>query len=243
VRPEALYRAITDLPFSREPAYHQRRAEVLAGNVLGQAAVVKRFAPNPRRWRRKWEVSRARRAWCGACTLQEAGIPSTPPLGWIERRENGRLLESFFISLELPAHDNARVWMRRTLPSLSSTGRNRLRHRLRREVDHLHRYGLSHQDLKLSNLMVLEGTHRPERFFWIDLEDLRPDGPSPLTFLRNLYQLNGSLPRQVSREERKAFARGFRRRFPLAAHPWIHAYVEHETRKRLRRELKRLKGP
>jgi hypothetical protein len=238
-----LHTALLELPFTPGPSYHQRRAEVIPGQVLGTRTVVKRFTPNPRSWRRKWEVSRARRAWCGACILQELGIPCTYPLGWLEVRKKGRLQESYFISRELPVSDNARVWLRRVLPGKSAAERIALRHRLRREIETLHRNGLAHRDLKLSNLMVRERPGQPETFYWIDLEDLRPEHPSLRTFLRNLYQLNGSLPRQVTRGERIAFARGFQHRFPSASRPLLHAVVEHKTRRRLRRELKRLRGP
>lgn len=243
LRPEDLLRAISHLHPSARPPRRPRRAQVSIGRLLGHDVVVKRFSPNPRLWKRRWEVSRARRAWTGACTLQELGIPCTYPLGWLERRENGRLMEAYFISRRLPVRDNARVWLRRIWPGLSPSERANLRHRLRREVRQLHHYGLSHRDLKLSNLMVRERPERPPVFYWIDLEDLRPDGPSRRTFLRNLYQLNGSLPRDIKREERLAFARGFRDEFPLADHPGVHAYVEYVTRRRLRRELRRLRGP
>jgi hypothetical protein len=243
LEPMYLHTALLELPFTPGPSYHQRRAEVIPGQVLGTRTVVKRFTPNPRSWRRKWEVSRARRAWCGACILQELGIPCTYPLGWLEVRKKGRLQESYFISRELPVSDNARVWLRRVLPGKSAAERIALRHRLRWEIETLHRNGLAHRDLKLSNLMVRERPGQPETFYWIDLEDLRPEHPSLRTFLRNLYQLNGSLPRQVTRGERIAFARGFQHRFPSASRPLLHAVVEHKTRRRLRRELKRLRGP
>jgi hypothetical protein len=243
LQPSVLHQALTAFPSATSRHLHNsRRAAVRSGELMGHDIVVKVFAPNPRPWRRRWEISRARRAWVGACILQELGIPCTLPMGWLERRENGRLLESYFISRPVPATENARTWLRRILPGLSPAERIELRHRLRREMQQLHHHGISHGDVKLSNLMVQERPYRTPVFHWMDLEDIRADGPSVFSFIRNLYQLNGSLPRDIRREERIAFANGFQSAFPIASRPWLHRYVERKTRKRLKRELRRVCG-
>ncbi len=239
--PEALLSELEQFHVSR-PLHHSRRADVREGTLMGLQVVVKRFAPNPTSWRRRFEVSRARRAWTGACVLQELGIPCASPLGWLECREQGALGVSYFISRQLPTRQNARTWLRRNLPLWEESERVRMRHVLRNEVQRLHGHGISHGDLKLSNLLVRERPHAPPVFYWIDLEDLRVDGPSFRTFVRNLYQLNGSLPRDIRREERLAFARGFQNRFPSARKRWLHWYVEQQTRIRLNRELRRVCG-
>jgi len=239
--PAELLEALENMHASR-PLHHSRRASVQEGHLLGKQVVVKRFAPNPSSWRRRWEVSRARRAWSSSCLLQELGVRCASPLGWLECREQGRLGASYFISRQLPTRQHARSWLRRNLPHWDESERNHMRHLLRAEIQLLHAHGVSHADLKLSNLMVRERPHAPPVFYWIDLEDLRVDGPSFRTFIRNLYQLNGSLPREVRREERLAFVRGFQPQFPSAGKPWLHWYVERETRIRLKRELRRVCG-
>lgn len=226
----------------REYLSHSRRADVATASLMGREVVIKRFTANPRLWRRRWEVSRARRAWVGSRVLRETGLNGAPPVAWLERRENGRLVESFFVCGLLPARENARAWLRRVLPGLTREERILLRHRLRGEIIHLQQHALCHIDLKLPNLLVEPGENGRPVFYWIDLEDIRSGRASFRTIIRNFYQLNGSLPRQVTRKERLAFARGFRKFHPLATHPLVLRYVERKTRKRMRSELRRATG-
>lgn len=241
LEPKALQEALDNFHDAR-PLHHSRRADVQEGTLLGQQVVVKRFAANPADWRRRWETSRARRAWTGACVLQELGIRCASPLGWLESRDQGKLGTSYFISRQLPTKQNARTWLRKNLSTWSELERIQMRHLLRREIQKLYYHGISHGDLKLSNLLVRERPHLTPVFYWIDLEDLRVDGPAFRTFIRNLYQLNGSLPRDIRREERLAFVRGFEPVFPSATQAWLHRYVERQTRIRLQRELRRICG-
>lgn len=221
---------------------HSRRAVVIKSELLGQPVIIKRYAPNPNTWKQRWEVSRARRAWAAAKVLEDLDLPAIRGLGWLEHRENGRLKESYFISRQLPEMETLRSWLRREFPRMQPQERVQFRHRLRGEILALSRHGLAHVDLKLSNLLVQGPSPGDLRFYWIDLEDLRPDTHPRRTFVRNLYQLNGSLPRQIPLAERKAFVDGFRRRFPFAGSPRLLRYVQRKTRRRHRDELKRLQG-
>ena len=49
-------------------------------------------------WADRWRGSKARRTWRAACALRAHGVGTPEPLGYLERREGGRLLESYFIS-------------------------------------------------------------------------------------------------------------------------------------------------
>ncbi|WFB36727.1 lipopolysaccharide kinase InaA family protein [Kiritimatiellota bacterium B12222] len=221
---------------------HSRRAVVVSADLLGQAVVIKRYAPNPKQWKQKWEVSRARRAWASSTLLEELNIPSIRGLGWLEHYENGLLKESYFISNQLPPMETLRVWLRREFSKMTPSEKTQFRHQLRNEIQHLHRHGLAHTDLKCSNLLV-QGPRREElSYYWIDLEDLKPDYSSRRTFIRNLFQLNGSIPREVPLEQRKAFVAGFRRNFPFSTSPWLLTFVQRKTAKRLQDEINRIQG-
>jgi|GEM_PF-1106871 len=240
---EALLQAVRALESENgDVLSRSRRATVVRGTLLGREVVVKRFAPNPRAWRRILEISRARRAWAGARLLEDLDLNGVRALGWMEEREEGHLIHAWFIAEPLPTLETARVWLRRELPGMSPRARTAFRYALREEILRLHRHGLTHKDQKLSNLLVRCDANGHPSFYRVDLEDIRPRRSSFRTLVRNFYQLNGSLPRQITREEREAFVRGFRPTFPLAAHPWVMRYVERKTRVRLRRELRRVCG-
>jgi len=221
---------------------HSQRAIVVQTELLGEDVIVKRYAENPKKWKQRWETSRARRAWAGSQVLKKIDLPAIRGIGWLEHYENGHLKESFFISHQLPAMETLRAWLRREFPKMSPSQRVEFRHRLRNEILKLHQHGLSHIDLKLSNILIQGEELKDLIFYWIDLEDLRPARLSRRTFIRNLYQLNGSLPRQIPLEERKAFLAGFQALFPFASSPKLLRYVQKKTQRRHRDELKRLQG-
>lgn len=218
------------------------RAVVLQADFMGEQVIIKRYAPNPKLWKRRWEHSRARRAWAASEALREAGLPAIQGLGWLECYERGKLQESYFISRQLTEMETLRVWLRREYPRLSEKERARFRHRLRSEILNLKNHGLVHVDLKLSNILVKGNALEDLVFYWIDLEDLRVAPLSRRVFVRNLYQLNGSLPRFIPKAERMKFASGFRGLFFFADSPRLMNYVQRKTRKRHLDQLKRIQG-
>jgi hypothetical protein len=229
-------------PPGNHPLSQSLRAMVMKAELLGQSVIIKRYASNPKAWKQRWEVSRARRAWAAAKVLDDLGLSSIKGLGWLEHHENGHLKESYFISRQLPEMETLRSWLRREFPQMKAEERVQFRHRFREEIFKLPRHGLAHVDLKLSNLLVQGPSPEDLNFYWIDLEDLRPNSTPRRTFVRNLYQLNGSLPRQIPLEDRKAFVAGFIRIFPFAKSPRLIKYVQRKTRRRHRDELKRVQG-
>ncbi|MDA3874106.1 MAG: hypothetical protein PF795_09105, partial [Kiritimatiellae bacterium] len=241
--PEVLYDILREvLQHSPPLSGHSKRAQIIRCELVGEPVIVKRYSANPVKWKQRWELSRARRAWAASQVLETCSIPSIRGLGWLEYRENICLRESYFISRQLPPMETVRVWLRREYPRMSMSQRTRFRHRFRSEIMRIYQHGLAHVDLKLSNLLV-NGTDLDSlTFYWIDLEDLRPSRHSLRTFIRNLYQLNGSLPRTIPAAERKAFVAGFRQLFPLATHAALARYVVRQTRKRHLRQLRRQRG-
>lgn len=241
--PEVLYDMLREvLQHSSPLSGHSKRAQIIRCELVGEPVIIKRYSANPVKWKRRWELSRARRAWAASQVLENWSIPSIRGLGWLEYYENGCLQESYFISRQLPPMETLRVWLRREYPRLTEPQRIRFRHRFRAEIMRIYQHGLAHVDLKLSNLLVNGTDPDALTFYWIDLEDLRPSRHSLRTFVRNLYQLNGSLPRTIPKQVRKDFLAGFRHLFPLATSPLLTRYVLRQTRKRHLRQLRRQRG-
>lgn len=220
------------------------RATLWSATFENTPVVIKRYERNPKRWRRRWESCRALRAWSGATVLRSLGFSAPIPLGWIQLGEGEDEDVSYYVSEDLSRSEPVRSWIRREWKHLSPDARVGFRHALRRELLHLYDLGLAHSDCKLSNLRI--DTSRAARkswlFSWTDLEDIRPHLFLGRVFVRNMYQINGSLPREISIEERRQFLKGFRNRFPYAASPWLFRYLKRVTRARHRRELRRICG-
>lgn len=243
IEPAGLKEMLEERMRSRIPSLsNSGRALVIESELLGQPVIIKRYSPNPAGWKQRWEFSRARRAWAASKTLEDLGLPGIQGLGWLEHYHAGKLQESYFISRQLTEMETLRTWLRREFPKLSDTARSRFRHRLRNEILRLRHHGLMHVDLKLSNLLVKGREVEDLVFYWIDLEDLRTGAYSRRTFVRNLFQMNGSLPRSIPEAERRAFVCGFRKYFPFATSPRLHRYIQRRTRKRHLDELKRVQG-
>jgi hypothetical protein len=219
-----------------------RRSTLWLGSLFATPVIIKRYEPNPRLWRRPLEICRARRAWAGANTLDRAELPVPEPLGWLEVLSGPEAGTSYFITRPLPPSETVRVWLRREWKRMSATERTRFRHVLRAHFMSLYSSGLVHLDAKLSNLRIEEHQEGGLRFIWTDLEDIRPQRILSRTFLRNLYQINGSLPREIPAEHRHRFLKGFTPLFPWAASPGVACYIRRVTLKRHRRELRRQCG-
>lgn len=219
-----------------------RRSTLWLGSLFATPVIIKRYEPNPRPWRRPFEICRARRAWAGVNTLNRAELPVPDPLGWLEVLSGPEAGTSYFITRPLPTSETVRTWLRREWKKMSPNEHTRFRHLLREHFSALYSKGLVHLDAKLSNLRIAQNPEGGLGFIWTDLEDIRPQRILSRTFLRNLYQINGSLPREIPAEHRHRFLKGFRTLFPRAASPWVARYIRRVTLKRHRRELRRQCG-
>jgi len=225
------------------PLHGSARAELFRGTLFGEDLIVKIFAPNPRPWRKNFGPSRARLSWAGSRVLRDMGLACPEVLGFLEILRGGMVEESVVLHRPVPDAIPLHAWLRKNYARLTADDRRELRHLLREEILKLHRRGILHLDSKLLNLLVREHPGRLE-FTWIDLEDIRARRRiSDFALVRNLYQINGSIPRKWPREERLAFLRGFRSRHPGITHPLVVAWITRKTRKRLRRELNRICKP
>lgn len=239
---EGLLQAVQQLSAAQSTLLKKgRRATVWQGTLLGEEVIVKYFAPNPRWWRQRLGQTRARQAWAGTHLLAGLNLKAPDILGYVECIQNHVPKESYVIHRRLANTQAFNVWLRKNFHSRDKNRRIILRHQLRNEILQLYRHGIYHKDTKAHNLLVRESADGIFTFWWIDLEDIRATGNVAFwKVVRNFYQLNGSVPRRISREERIAFVRGFRSRYPLAAHPLVIRFVEQKTRIRLQREVKRI---
>lgn len=220
------------------------RATVWAASLLGEDVIIKYFEPNPRGWRRKLGPSRIRQAWAGTRLMQSESLNVPDVLGFIECIENGVPKDGYVIHRRIPDTEPFGIWLLKTMPFLNKTARVHLRHHLREEFLKLYRRGIYHKDTKTHNLLIRQLDNGALRFWWIDLEDIRAaKRVATWHVIRNLYQLNGSVPNRVSRRARTAFARGLHSRFPLVNHPLVHRHIEAKTRRRLLREIDPFKRP
>jgi serine/threonine protein kinase len=82
-------------------------------------------------------------------------------------------------------------------------------------LSHFHQRGLYHRDMKSCNLLITENG-AGWTFHLLDLEDLLLDGKvDEKKLLRNLLQLNTSIPKAISRADRLRFLKGYARRFAV----------------------------
>ena len=102
-----------------------------------------------------------------------------------------------------------------------------------------------HADTKTGNLLIRHPEDESKReYLWVDL-DVAKIGRSPglRGILRNLVQLNGSVDRRLSREERLVFLDRVIRWYPYLAGDWIPRIIESRTRRRLENERDTRCGP
>lgn len=155
-----------------------------------------------------------RRARCGArslagvewrrlCEFAELGIPAAMPLAFGEELRRGREIRSAVVvqavegeSLERKCNDSN--WpdgpmLRRLLPQLAAL------------VARMHAAGLVHRDLYLGHIFLNAATFELRL---IDLQRvLRPEFFQSRWFVKDLAQLNYSVPSRISRTERLRFLR------------------------------------
>lgn len=235
-----LLHAIRHLPDAEKTLLKKGpRATVWSATLLGEEVVIKYFEPNPRRWRRRLDYSRARYAWAGTRLMQNLGLRVPDVLGFVECYENGVPKEGYVVHRRIPDTEAFGLWLLKRFPRMTPAVKTQLRHQLREEFLRLYRLGIYHKDTKTHNLLVRENPDGSLRFWWIDLEDIRATGGvASWKVVRNLYQLNSSVPNRLSPRSRLAFAKGMHKRFPLATHPLMFRYIQSKSRRRLRREVR-----
>jgi hypothetical protein len=216
-------------------------------SLFGRDVVIKRFDLPTLRHRVKYWMrsSRARRAWAAGQTLTAVGIPTPPPLGFIECSTRGWPAASYALTGFFPEAIPARRWVKARLHRQSPAFRDAFGHDLRSILLALYRRRIYHADTKTNNLLVL-APDAPERrrFSWIDLECVQFGiPPTRRRVLRNLVQLNGSVGSKLAEADRMAFLHGLAGEFPWVADEHIAQAIRRRTLERLDREVRGRCGP
>lgn len=220
---------------------------VIRAEIQGRDTVIKRYC-DPRlkqRIKYRFRHSRSRRAWAAASSLQDAGIHTPPPLGFVECA--GPLLPGCCYALSEYVTDAvpARRWIKAWLHQRPDDFRTRFREDLLACFLDLYRRGIYHADTKAGNLLLTD-PEDPERrrFWWIDLDCVSFGvTPSRRQVLRNLVQLNGSIGSKLPDADRLAFLNELGEMFPYLREPGVADRLRAWTLERLGRELRGICGP
>lgn len=113
--------------------------------------------------------SKARRAWQGAVALVERGIPTPPPVAYLERREKGFVAENCFLSEEVPDAEEIRP----LLQELSQGELPGLLESLAGFLSACHEKGILHRDLSDGNILVRRQGEGAWKFWLLDTNRIR----------------------------------------------------------------------
>lgn len=134
--------------------------------------VVKEFFPRGiNRLKSLVRPSRAKRAWQGALALKERGLPTAPPVGYLEARRSraGFVEHSLFMAEEVKSAEQIRTLFQTLRPS-------QLRPLLTDLASHLclcHKLGLLHRDLSDGNILVQTAEDGKFKFYLLDTTRIR----------------------------------------------------------------------
>ncbi len=135
-----------------ENVLHAGRNRVVCVQRNEQLYVVKAFrnAGWKKKLSYKWRSSKARRSYENGVRLQEAGVHTPAPIGWIEDWKNGWLERAYSIS-EMFAYE-WRAWELKEKASVPD--RDGELYRLGQAVARMHKAGMIHLDLTPGNVLL-----------------------------------------------------------------------------------------
>jgi tRNA A-37 threonylcarbamoyl transferase component Bud32 len=144
----------------------------------------------------------ALRSWKGLLTLFFNRIPVADPVAVVVGKDRASIL----ITGLVPGRDLNRVLFHE-YPAMAIGGRMELARELGRLLGTLHGLRIYHADLKASNIRVLRD---PLRFVLLDTDRVsQGSGLSRQKRLRNLVQINTTIPRHVKKSVRMAFVKAY----------------------------------
>lgn len=137
--------------------------------------------------------SKAAKAWRGAAACLVRRVPTPLPLAYLERREHGLVVESYFLSAWVADAREVRDLLRAAPPEDLS----RLLMALARFLVFAHNQGILHRDLSDGNLLVRSSRPGVYDLFLIDTNRIRLLSKIPiLSRVRNLVRLGVPPPYQ-----------------------------------------------
>jgi len=132
--------------------------------------VIKEFRPRGlQRLRTLFGASKAARAWRGAATLAEAGLPTASPVAFIERRRRGSVERAYFIAERIVGA----VEIRAFFGGLAEADLRPLLAALARTVRDGHDRGILHGDLSDGNVLAARDADGTIKLFFLDTNRVR----------------------------------------------------------------------
>jgi len=162
-----------------------------------------------------FSASAALRSLTGAVTLLQEGYAIAAPIAAVEYRHRGVLIKSFYLAEEIAGARTIADYWREDLVSLHGVA-GRLKRRavlrtLARVFKSLHEKRIYHNDLKASNILVVDGgSVSGEIFSLIDLQGLKKCSYiSKRRRIKNLAQINRTLGNHLTRTEKCFFIKAY----------------------------------
>jgi len=218
-----------------EPSIHVMRC-----TLAGKDTLLKRYDLKTPLEKAKYlfRPSRARRFWAAARTLQQLGIPTPEPYGYLEIYQGIVPVISYVFTAFIDDAQPARDWIEPEFHLQTQSLRDALRKDLLQALLQLYRYGIYHRDTKTANMLLFEPCDDEKRFFmWIDLECVQTAViPTRHQIIRNLVQLNGSLGLDVTDEDRIAFLEDLASVYPWVTRKRVIQKIRSWTQRRLQKE-------
>jgi hypothetical protein len=160
-------------------------------------------------WKRIIRVPKGRRAWTVGNLLVSRGLCSGKPLAYVERRKYGILFEGLYITESVAEDRELDRYLLHRFQDHSGHEWRRFIQAFGRWVGSLHRAGIYHRDLKTCNILVREEAGK-WRFTLIDLEDVAFEAAIGIErIVRNLVQINCSVPKSISVGDRLRFLNAY----------------------------------
>jgi serine/threonine protein kinase len=159
---------------------------------------------------------RGKVSWVAGNALFGKGISLLKPLAYVEKRKLRILQKAFYVTESMD--DNLEM-DRYLVQRFEGHPKHDLRGFIRQFAEwigSLHRAGIYHRDLKTCNILVREVSNGWE-FSLVDLEDVVQGVTIGIEkILKNLVQINCSIPRSVSYGDRVRFMKGYFKANPVA---------------------------
>jgi len=162
---------------------HGRTTRVSAATLDGPDGpcelVFKRYNPKGLFWALRYSVRRSGglRSWRAANALVTRHVPTAVPVAAWERRAGPILFDSGVVTERLAGAEELHAFVASTLAKLKGKEKLRARRRtaalLATLLRNVHDRGLTHRDLKASNLLVVRDGAGVRDVFLIDLDGLR----------------------------------------------------------------------
>ena len=178
-------------------------------------------------------ASAAMRSLSGATVLLQSGYATARPIAAVEYRRRGVLTKSLYLSEEVSGAKTVETfWCEDLMPLKGVQGYQKRRAflwRLARMLNSLHKQKIYHNDLKASNVLVLDRSTPTQKVFsLIDLQGLRKCFyVSKRRRIRNLAQLNRTLGIVLTKNAEAVFSRSLRRLLPLQSNEQKKRNKEH----------------